>query len=229
MYDLRVVVEEVRGFCDMPMLVGDSFEVRAGRIILPPGKHICMWALQSLMPFFPVKQRDSREENDWIPYTKRICCPDPNGMVIYRIDRIGDEADESQVVKKRMLVEPKDCIGCKKCEKACPSGGIRIETMGERSCQPKVCRQCGTAPCVNACPTGALSKDPATKAVLVDKDKCTGCRSCAGACPFDSITFPEGKAIFCTLCGGDPLCVKECPTGAIAYGRMGDSAKKPEK
>ena len=88
MYDLRIVVDEVKGFCDMPMKVGDFFEVRGGRIIVPPGQHICMWALQSLMPFFPVKQRASKEENDWIPYTKRISCPDPNGMVIYRIDRI---------------------------------------------------------------------------------------------------------------------------------------------
>ena len=222
MYDLRVVVEEVKGFCDMPMKVGDYFEVRAGRIILPEGQHICMWALQSLMPFFPVKQRDSREENDWIPYTKRICCPDPNGMVIYRIDRIGDEEDGKRIVRERMLVEPKDCIGCKKCETVCPSGGIHIGTE-TGSFQPRVCRQCGTASCVNACPTGALSKDPATKAVLVDKETCVGCKKCADACPFGSISCSEGKAVLCDLCGGDPKCVGECPTGAIAYGRKGGS------
>lgn len=224
MYDLRIVVDEVKGFCDMPMKVGDYFEVHAGRIIVPPGQHICMWALQSLMPFFPVKQRDSLEKNDWIPYTKRISCPDPNGMVIYRIERIGDKEDESRVVRERMLVEPKDCIGCRKCEAACPSGGIRIEAgEGEVAFQPRICRQCGTAPCVNACPMGALSKDPVTKAVLVDKEKCVGCKKCAEACPFGSVSFAGGKAVLCDLCGGQPRCVGECPTSAIAYGRKGNS------
>ena len=37
MYDLRIVVEEIKGFCDLPMEVGDYFEVHAGRIIVPPG------------------------------------------------------------------------------------------------------------------------------------------------------------------------------------------------
>lgn len=223
MYDLRVVVEEVKGFCDMPMQVGDYFEVRAGRIIVPPGKHICMWALQSLMPFFPVKQRDSKEENDWIPYTKRICCPDPNGMVIYRIDRIGDDSDAAQVVRERMLPDPARCTGCRACEDVCPSGGIHIESVPDAGFTQHVCRQCGTAACVNACPTGALSKDPKTKAVLVDKDKCIGCRKCSKACPFGSIAFVDGKAQLCDLCGGDPKCVKACPAGALAYGRKGDS------
>lgn len=223
MYDLRVVVEEVKGFCDMPMQVGDYFEVRAGRIIVPPGKHICMWALQSLMPFFPVKQRDTTEENDWIPYTKRICCPDPNGMVIYRIDRIGDEDAEKQVVRERMLVEPDKCTGCHQCENVCPTGTIRIETVPEGGFSPKVCRQCGTAPCVNACPVDALSKDPVTKAVLVDKEKCIGCHKCSKACPFGSIAFVDGKAHVCNLCGGEPKCVGVCPSGAIAFGRKGGS------
>lgn len=229
MYDLRIVVEEIKGFCDLPMEVGDYFEVHAGRIIVPPGKHICMWALQSLMPFFPVKQRESKEENDWIPYTKRICCPDPNGMVIYRIDRIGDGEDGRQVVRERMLLEPERCIGCKACEKACPVEGIHIEPVPKAGFSPKVCRQCGTARCMNACPTGALSKDPKTKAILVDRGKCIGCRKCSEACPFGSITFSEEKARVCDLCGGDPQCVKACPTGAVYYGRKGDALSAAAK
>lgn len=225
MYDLRIVVEEIKGFCDLPMHVGDYFEVHAGRIIVPPGQHICMWALQSLMPFFPVKQRESKEENDWIPYTKRICCPDPNGMVIYRIDRIGDENDGKEQVRERMLPEASLCTGCRACEAVCPVGGVRIEESdeeGQPRFSPKVCRQCGNAQCMNACPTGALHKDPNTKALLVDKEKCVGCRKCAAACPFGSISFGEDrKARVCNLCGGDPACVKACPSGALAFGRKG--------
>lgn len=229
MYDLRIVVDEVKGFCDMPMKVGDFFEVRGGRIIVPPGQHICMWALQSLMPFFPVKQRASKEENDWIPYTKRISCPDPNGMVIYRIDRIGDPEDEKREVFRRMLVDPARCTGCRSCEAACPSDAIHIEAGADGGFSPKVCRQCGNARCASACPTGALSKDPDTKAVLVDEEKCVGCGACKAACPFGSITIPEGKARICTLCGGEPKCAAACPTDAVFFGRMGDSPEAGAK
>ena len=220
MYDLRIVVEEIKGFCDMPMHVGDYFEVRAGRIVIPDGKYMCMWALQAMMPFFPVKQRDTTEENDWIPYTKHINCPDPNGMVIYRIERIGDEEAEKQLVRKRMLVEPESCVGCNACEAACPSAGIHIESTAD-GFTPKVCRQCGTASCINACPTGALSKEPETKAVLVDKDACIGCGQCASVCPFGSITMVDDKAHICDLCGGEPKCVESCPSGAICFDRKG--------
>ena len=127
MFDLRVVVEEVRGFCDLPMRPGDYFEVRGGRIIVPEGKHICLWALSAMLPMFPAKQRKIDEENDWLPSTQHMCCPDPNGMVIYRIDRIDDDSIiTQQAVKKvnqernkpfpRMLVDEKVCTGCRSCE-----------------------------------------------------------------------------------------------------------------
>lgn len=223
MYDLKIVVEEVKGFCDLPMKQGDYFEVKGGRIILPPGKHICLWALQSLMPFLPLKQRKIQEDNDWVPYTKRICCPDPNGMVIYRIDVIGDQTGDQESVRARMLVDERKCIGCKQCVTACTKHAIRIEKdQSTATFSPKVCRQCGNAACVNACPQHALSKDPATKAVLVDAALCIGCGLCSKACPFDSITFsPDKKATICDLCAGDPMCVGQCPTGAIAFGRKG--------
>ncbi len=66
MYDLRVTVESVAGFCDLPMKPGDYFEVRGSALVLPEGGHICIWALQSLMPFLPAKQRATNDPNDWI-------------------------------------------------------------------------------------------------------------------------------------------------------------------
>lgn len=232
MYDLRVVVEEIKGFCDLPMKPGDYFEVRGGKIIIPPGKYMCLWALQSMMPILPLKQRKIAEDNDWVPYTKRICCPDPNGMVIYRIDAINEE--ETEEVRERMLVDEKKCTGCRACELACSLANhslfapdkaliqvVKQETEGLD--KPQVCRQCGNAPCINACPKGALSKDRSTKAILVDEKKCTGCKLCLKACPFQAILFRghKSKAAICHLCHGQPNCVKKCSSGAITFGRKG--------
>jgi uncharacterized repeat protein (TIGR04076 family) len=233
MYDLKVVVEEVRGFCDLPMQPGDYFEVQGGKIIIPPGKYVCLWALQSMMPLLPLKQRRSSEANDWVPYTKRICCPDPNGMVIYRIDIVGDAASDQEEVRPRLLVAEDKCTGCRACELACSLANygefapekayIRIDKdEPEGLDQPRVCRQCGNAPCMSVCPAGALSKEPTTKALLVDAAKCTGCLACSRACPFAAVfARPDGKAGICHLCQGRPGCVERCPTGAISFGRKG--------
>jgi len=233
-FDLRVVVEEVKGFCDLPMQPGDYFEVRGGKILIPPGKHMCLWALQSLMPMLPLKQRKIAEENDWVPFTKRICCPDPNGMVIYRIDTLSGSPDDQEEVRKRMLVDENKCTGCRACELACSMTNtsqfapekalIRVEKQeAEGLDRPRVCRQCGSAPCIEACPVEALTKEPVTQAVLVNVDKCVGCRLCQKACPFQAVHFPSpgNKAAICHLCQGDPKCVRRCPSGAITFGRKG--------
>lgn len=88
MYTLRVTVERIDGYCNQPMLVGDSFLVKGGKILLDKGEHICMWALQSMMPIFPLLQRSSGTERDWTGKVNQFCCPDPKGKVHYRIERI---------------------------------------------------------------------------------------------------------------------------------------------
>jgi len=111
---------------------------------------------------------------------------------------------------------------------------VKVEAQGID--QPHVCRQCGSmasaAPCVAACPVGALSKDAQTGAILVDLDPgsasaCIGCAACVDACPFGmAVLHPEaGTAMICDLCGGDPACVKRCATGAIVYAERGAGAR----
>jgi len=253
-YDLRVVVEEVKGFCDLPMVPGDYFELKGGRLYIPPGKYMCIWALQSLIPMLPAKQREIVEENDWIPGTSRICCPDPNGMVIYRIDRIPtgpggvgspDQTPQSLRVEPQkvnighMIVDPSVCSGCRDCETVCSEthegvsdhalSRVRVvddEASGKRTLL--VCRQCGNARCVQACPRQALSRHPITKAVLVEPTLCDGCGFCAEACPFNSPRIdPEtGIVLLCDLCGGDPQCVQKCGTGALWYGEARSRPKR---
>ena len=144
---------------------------------------------------------------------------------------------------KRILVRKEICSGCRACEVACVAQHdgrfgtatarirvLKIEHLGVD--HPHVCRLCRRAPCIAACPTGALYKDERTEAVLLHPDDCIGCSACVDACPFGMAALhPEtGLALICDLCGGDPACVKRCATGAIAYNDAGTGARaKREK
>ena len=90
MYKLKITVERIDGYCNQPMLVGDHFLVDGGKISIPPGKHVCMWALQSMMPIFPLLQRAEARKGDWTGRKggQVFVCPDPKGTVYYRIERI---------------------------------------------------------------------------------------------------------------------------------------------
>ena len=56
-----------------------------------------------------------------------------------------------------------------------------------------------------------------TGARVIDEQACTGCEMCIEACPFDVAFFSNDRnvALKCNFCGGDPQCVRLCPTGAI--------------
>ena len=58
LYDLRVTVERIEGRSVCGLEVGDYFEVtESSRIRIPEGRHFCMYALQSVLPLLPAKQR----------------------------------------------------------------------------------------------------------------------------------------------------------------------------
>jgi Fe-S-cluster-containing dehydrogenase component len=83
----------------------------------------------------------------------------------------------------------------------------------------ETCRQCSHPACGDACPVGAITADKKTGARVVNAAKCVGCGACQRACPWGIATVdPETeKSTKCLLCGGDPNCVKNCPTGAIKF------------
>jgi carbon-monoxide dehydrogenase iron sulfur subunit len=85
---LKVTVERIDGYCNQPMLVGDYIIIDGGKLIIPDGKHMCMWALQSMMPIFPLLQRAEEKKGDWAIRVSQFCCPDPRGLVHYRIERV---------------------------------------------------------------------------------------------------------------------------------------------
>lgn len=87
MYDLKVSIHAVTGHCDMPMKKGDYFLLKGGKLIIPEGRHFCIWALQSVIPLLAAKQRNIVEENDWLQDVKFVSCPDPAGRVVLKIER----------------------------------------------------------------------------------------------------------------------------------------------
>ncbi len=90
-----------------------------------------------------------------------------------------------------------------------------------------VCKHCHNAPCLEACPTGALFRTE-FDTVVVQQDICNGCGYCVPACPFGvvDISTMDGKAHKCTLCydrlkgGLEPACAKACPTESIQFGEV---------
>ena len=87
MAKIKVTVEKIDGYCNLPMQVGDYFFVDNSRLLVPEGKYICIWALQSMMPIFPILGvRKRLEEGHWVKSVKQFSCPDPKGRVIYRLE-----------------------------------------------------------------------------------------------------------------------------------------------
>ena len=89
MAKIKVSVERIDGYCNLPMLVGDYFYVEDSKLYVPDGKYICIWALQSMMMIFPIfNARDQLEEGHWIKTVKTFSCPDPKGLVQYRLEMV---------------------------------------------------------------------------------------------------------------------------------------------
>ena len=101
---------------------------------------------------------------------------------------------------------------------------------------PRSCLHCETPACVTVCPTGASYKRAEDGIVLVDEDKCIGCKLCSWACPYGAREYSEVEGVMkkCTLCvdriynnkldevDRQPACVQACPTKARHFGDLGD-------
>jgi uncharacterized repeat protein (TIGR04076 family) len=92
LYDIRVTVERIEGRSVCGLQVGDYFEVtESSHVRIPEGRHFCLYALQSVLPLIPAKQRRLPAE-DWLEQDSLVCCPDPEVRVVMRIERIGERA-----------------------------------------------------------------------------------------------------------------------------------------
>jgi Fe-S-cluster-containing dehydrogenase component len=97
---------------------------------------------------------------------------------------------------------------------------------------PMPCMHCDEAPCIPACPVENIIYKRDDGLVIIDADKCNGCKACVDACPYNAIFFNESLNIAqkCTGCahlldGGEwkiPRCADACPTEAIKFGEEAD-------
>jgi Fe-S-cluster-containing dehydrogenase component len=165
-----------------------------------------------------------------------------------------------------LVIDLNVCVGCHACVTSCkewntsgeagsladfrpydadPSGTFfnRVQTFeaGEYPLTdtihfPKSCLHCEDPPCVPVCPTGASYKRKEDGLVLVDFDRCIGCKYCAWACPYGARELDEERKEMtkCTLCADrihnealperdrKPACVLACPTSARLFGDIHD-------
>jgi carbon-monoxide dehydrogenase iron sulfur subunit len=153
---------------------------------------------------------------------------------------------------KQIYVNEQACIGCHLCEVYCrlqhartgdlvkafkkespqPLPRLRVDECGIISLSVR-CQHCEDAPCVNACITGALSRDPLTSLVNVDEERCIGCGTCALVCPLGvpKLDTAQKKMVKCDLCQEEeiPACVANCPNEALVYVEVSDVSAKTEK
>jgi len=88
LYDLRVTVDSIEGRSVCGLAVGDYFELtESSRVRIPEGRHFCLYALQSVLPLLPAKQR-VLDANDWLERDTLVACPDPEERLVMRIDRL---------------------------------------------------------------------------------------------------------------------------------------------
>jgi len=142
------------------------------------------------------------------------------------------------------FIDTRRCFGCHACEVSCkaendvPLGHFIRQTIykdvGEypqvaRFFLPMACQHCEDAPCIKACPCGALHKTTGGT-VAVDYNVCCGSAACIEVCPYGAVYLdPVAKqAVKCHNCyhraevGMEPACVPTCPSEALYFGDLND-------
>ncbi|NOY58433.1 MAG: 4Fe-4S dicluster domain-containing protein [Calditrichaeota bacterium] len=106
-----------------------------------------------------------------------------------------------------MVIDLRKCVGCRACTVSCiaenklPPGVVYRPVMEEeigtypnvtRTYLPRPCLHCSKPPCTPVCPVRATYKRK-DGIVVIDYEKCIGCRYCVTACPYGARSFDFGE------------------------------------
>lgn len=107
-----------------------------------------------------------------------------------------------------MVIDTRRCVGCRACVVACKAEnktppGVSYTAVVEEAVanrfddkpifMTKPCFHCENPPCVDVCPVSATFKRERDGIVVIDYDRCIGCRYCITGCPYGARTFDFGE------------------------------------
>lgn len=117
--------------------------------------------------------------------------------VAWKKTRSGTPEGEESEHSWAMVIDQAECVGCGHCTMACRAHNDvppdmawnrMLEEEEDGPYLPIPCMHCEDAPCVHVCPVGATF-NRADGLVMMDYDRCIGCRYCEMACPYRSRSF----------------------------------------
>lgn len=160
--------------------------------------------------------------------------------------------EQSSGVRYGMVIDNTKCIACGMCQEGCKERHglpededyIKLFKDFQTGSEPNLkfenftaqCNHCDNAPCERICPTQAtyLNEDGI---MVMDHDKCIGCKGCVAACPYNARIWSEAKQTpeKCNFCDGfvqageQPACVEVCPVDARHFGDLNDPESEVSK
>ncbi len=166
-----------------------------------------------------------------------VACKEWNNLPADNIGLTGQSYDNTGALSANtwrhvnFIEQPAGSRGC-----GCVRENVQDAFQSNWLMMSDVCKHCHNAPCLEACPTGALFKTE-FDTVVVQQDICNGCGYCIPACPFGVVDLSpiDGKAHKCTLCydrlkgGLETACAKACPTDSIQFGELSDLQARAHK
>lgn len=135
-----------------------------------------------------------------------------NRLVEIPVDQIADFRPDLKMLQSRgregipskrwvMILDLAKCRNARRCVEACQSAHqlrpyeYHINTLVMKESvktqpyfMPKQCQHCDNPPCVSVCPVDATYKRQ-DGIVLIDNERCIGCRFCMAACPYSARIF----------------------------------------